>query len=445
MGFRENVVNTLFTKIFLLCFGLCSSIIYARVLGPHAFGQGVLLMIFPPIFVKLMNLGVAGSLTYFLGQNPDEKKAFIGTALSFAIPVGLISLFVLLALESYLFHNYYKSDIPRDLLRLVFLFTPLHAFQFYFRVAIKALNRIKEFNLYSEVLPTIIRFFLTILLLGVLQLGVAAYIALEILISLITTLCFARILHKEGVLLLRFDTAKFKLMLHYGLRGFFTNMSAALSSKIDRLVIGGFLSPSAAGIYAIAENLAGKLLIVANSICLPLLPQLSKISRAEATLFANKILNQILLPVAFMIIATVSASPFAIEFIYGKDFATAWQPFFFLALAAQFISLNKVVGAYFVATGRPGIKSLQKAAVLGIRCILLVALVPAYNTVGCGISTFVAECFVFLLTYVYYKRVEELGGTRIFTFSISTLRGELRNVTNKVAKRTRKLRAKGSP
>jgi O-antigen/teichoic acid export membrane protein len=439
MGFRANVVNTFLTKIFLLIFGLGSSIVYARVLGAHAFGQGVLLVLFPPIFVKLINLGVAGSVTYFVGQNPKDKQGYIGTSLSFSFVVGFVALVTLLSLEQYLFESYYKSDVPRDLLQLVFWATPLSAFKLYLRTAVIALNRIKEFNFFSETAPTILRFSAVVILIGILELGVAAYVMLDIVINIIICLSFAWVLHKDGVLVLRFDIAKFKLMLHYGIRGYFTNMSAALSSKIDQLIIGMFLSPAAAGIYSIAESLAAKILIVARSIQRPLLPQLSRLSKAEATAFANKILDQILLPVAFTVLVAIVASPFAIPIIYGEKFAQAWEAFFFLALAAQFISLNKIVSAYFVATGRPGIKSIQRGAVLAIRSALLVALVPIYQTVACGISTFVAEALVYACIFYYYKRVENLRGVHIFSFSADRLVHELRKISHNVLGRPKKV------
>ena len=183
MSFKEKMLHTLSTRVFLLVSGLVTSIIYARLLGPHGFGQGILLLLFPPILIKFMNLGISNSLTYLVGQNPEEKAKYLGTAFTFAIVLSTVSTGLLLLLEEWIFSKFYDSNVPRDLLHIVFLCTPLNVGLFYYRASLKALNKIKEYNLLIDVIPTILRFILTLFFMLELKLGVEGYIYQDILVK----------------------------------------------------------------------------------------------------------------------------------------------------------------------------------------------------------------------------------------------------------------------
>ena len=339
-----------------------------------------------------------------------------------------IALLLTKLLEDFLFVEFYESAVPKDLWRLVILTAPLEVWVFYFRPTLKALNKIKDYNLYLERAPTIFRFVVTLILMFGLELEVEAYIYTDIVAKLFMIITIFVCLVKDDVLGLSLKKTELKEMLHYGLRSYGTIVARSITSRIDHIIMALYLSPQYVGIYSIAQSLSEKLMMPTNAICLPLLPKFSRLNRADAKTFANKILDQLALPNLVVIVGASIATGFLIVLVYGEAYAEAHFPFVLLAMAVPPKSSSLILATFFNGTGRPEIKSLQRLGGLGLRALGLVSLVPVYGMAGCALATLGSELIVFSVNYWYYRKTEKLGSERIFHFRVSAITQELRRL-----------------
>ena len=66
--FLKDVFSIGVSKVIMVIFGLSTSIIVARVLGPEKNGVIAALLVYPSLFMSFGSLGIRQSTTYFLGK-----------------------------------------------------------------------------------------------------------------------------------------------------------------------------------------------------------------------------------------------------------------------------------------------------------------------------------------------------------------------------------------
>lgn len=418
MSFKKNVIHTFCTRTFLQVFSLVNSIICARVLGPDGYGSSIMLLIFPPIVVELVNLGLAGSLTYYVGQYQDSKKIYIGTALVFAFFVAVFSTILLLLLHQPIVTYYYKDVFYSNLFLIIIFFTPVYTVELYLSSIMKSLNMIKEINYIRSIFSTVLTSLLIIILIGFLGNNVETVIYINLSTQVVIVVIMGIILFKRDVLSICFDKKKFLSMLSFGLRGYFTNFSDTLNDKLDKVIIGTFLTPDQVGIYSIAVNIVSKIKIIPRSVGLPLYPEIAKSTKAYASLLVQKLMQKFLLVLVPLIVIMVVVSHDIIEFLYGNIYTSAYTPLIFLAVETVFLSFNKTLGYYYVGTGRPGARSIQRLILMIFNCLLMLILLPILGITGCSLSVLTSSVIVFLGTYYFFLKNDAKPYVSIFSLDI---------------------------
>jgi O-antigen/teichoic acid export membrane protein len=431
VGLRENIKNTLFTRVFLLSVGLFSSMVYARILGPAQLGQGVLLLLFPPILVKFLNFGFIGSLPYFVGQEPENQKQYIGAAFTFGVFLSIVVTGLLLITAPKLNTWYYKDSVSTELLTFALLITPLHVALFSFTVATRALNKIKELNQIRDVYQAILRFGLVLLFLWYFDWGVWGYILMEFAVHLVLIFLLGKVLYQEGVLSFHWSRDIAKTMLSYGVRGYWSSVSGKLSLKLDQLVAGAFLTDTQVGIYAISLQLANRLTTISSIVSFPLLPSLSRATLEEASRITSKILNLLLIPMVLGIIAAIGLGDFFIEFAYGASYSDSYIPFIALCIATLPTGWTSIIGIYFFATNRPEVRSVEKMINLCLKALFLFSLVPTFGIIGAAVGTLCVEALLFIIMYRYYKHNGGQTGQSILSLNLQPIKDELRLLRNR--------------
>ena len=76
VSFLKDTLSVGISKILMIVFGLATSIIIARTLGPEKNGIIAALLVYPSLFMSIGSLGIRQSTAYFLGKN-TKCKGFI--------------------------------------------------------------------------------------------------------------------------------------------------------------------------------------------------------------------------------------------------------------------------------------------------------------------------------------------------------------------------------
>ena len=91
--------------------------------------------------------------------------------------------------------------------------------------------------------------------------------------------------------------------------------------------------------------------------------------------------------------------PWALTFLYGREFLSAVPVFRLLVAQAVLGGTTWVLCQAFMASNKPGTVSITQALGVGLTVPLLMVLVPRYDLVGAGLAMLISTAarFVFVL------------------------------------------------
>jgi O-antigen/teichoic acid export membrane protein len=184
------------------------------------------------------------------------------------------------------------------------------------------------------------------------------------------------------------------------------NLGQAGVLRIDRILIGLFLSASAVGIYSIAATATEIVWLVPTALSQVLFHQFaSKSVHMPSATRARFISLAVSLATALAIFAI---APLAIDRLVGAAFASAVLPLRILLAAAIFLSSYQLDAYALAARGRIGLAS--GATVLGFILVLLadLLLIPTHGIVGAAWASLIAYGMMAILVRFMVMRVSQV-------------------------------------
>src|SRR5690554_5079967 len=151
--FIKDVLSVGISKVLMITFGLATSIIIARTLGPEKNGIIAALAVYPSIFMTIGSLGIRQSTTYFLGKRIFTEEE-IKTAIS---QIWIVSTIVSVIICFFLITKFSKSGDNLILVILALIPIPFNLFNTYNSGIFLGKNEIQIFNRINWI-PSIIIF-----------------------------------------------------------------------------------------------------------------------------------------------------------------------------------------------------------------------------------------------------------------------------------------------
>ena len=181
MSYIGFVKHTFSSKIATLFIGIISHVLCTKAMGPSIYGIAILILVFQPIIIKFMNLGIAGSATYYINKDPNNKSEYIGTLLCFCIfsilPITILLFFSL----NFLFSIYPILVGYKNYLVYLFFLTPIFIFQFFLKNLLKALNQISTINNINILFISIFNFISFVLLYIFYKIDLNTFLSVQVL------------------------------------------------------------------------------------------------------------------------------------------------------------------------------------------------------------------------------------------------------------------------
>ena len=170
-SFLKDIFSVGVSKVLIIAFGVTTSIIVARVLGPEKNGIIAALLVYPSLFMSIGSLGVRQSTTYFLGKEiftEDEIKRAITQIWLFTTVFSIAVCFLLMRYFS-------KSGENLWLVLLALMPIPFTLFNTYNSGIFLGKNEISSFNKINWI-PTALILLVTTILVLWLSFGISGYL-----------------------------------------------------------------------------------------------------------------------------------------------------------------------------------------------------------------------------------------------------------------------------
>lgn len=399
--FIKDILSVGVSKILIILFGLTTSIIVARVLGPERNGIIAALLVYPSLFMSIGSLGIRQSTTYFLGKNiftEGQIKTAITQIWLFTTVFSVAICFVLIRYLS-------KSGENMWLVVLALLPIPFALFNTYNSGIFLGKNQIGTFNKINWI-PTLIIFVVTSVLVMWFSFGISGY-----LIALIAGPLFI-----SGILLFKnkfirafsfnYNWVIIRKMLSLGLVYALALLVINLNYRIDIILLDNLSSAFETGIYSKGVSVTEYLWQIPMLLSTVVFARsaVSKDDRAFSLKVAQ-LLRLSFLAIGLVAFALFLLSKFVIILMYGESFKGSIMVLNMLLPGVLLLTIFKVINMDLSGKGKPWVSLKAMIPALMINVVLNIVFIPKYGAVGAALASTISYSFAALLFIYFYSRV----------------------------------------
>ncbi len=401
--FVRQAAGTYGTQLLMAVFGLASSIIVARALGPAGRGEYAVAVAIGAIGVQLLNLGLPSANSYFVSQDRTLLPSLLANALCASFIFGAAAA-VAVSIELLLWG---RAPLRGPLLWFSLLWIP---FGLAYLLTVNLLMGLLEVRLYN-IVELLNRVLATVFVIGAVLLGARtpATVFLPMLLAMvlgfgIALLILKRFLH--GGASLSFDL--FRRNFQLGWKAYLSCLFSFLLIRIDLLMVKSKLGATGAGYYSIAGTVADYLFLLPVAVGAILFPRLSAMpnDQQKRALTLKAAASTGLGLLALLLILGLSAN-WAVPFLFGKAFTPAVLPILLLLPGILFLGLEVVLVQYLNSCGFPvNVVALWiVATALNVGANLWT--IPRYGINGAAVVSSISYLFVLLgVIWITFTRRE---------------------------------------
>lgn len=389
-GSAGSMAKVIAFRTLALAVNICTSLLTAAALGPSGRGEQAALVLAPGFLGGLASIGLHGSLIYNLKADPERERELLGNGILLTLIAGSLATVAGWIAEPYWLDQYSPHTILVG--RLLLLVTPMIVMGWSLSGAAESRGWFGLVNrmMYLQGLATLVVLGL-LMLLRLLTPTTAAFAYMLPSIASFLYL-FTQVLRRmRPVFRLRGDLSS--RLLRYGARLCGVDILGTLSNFIDQLIIVAFLPPSMVGTYAVALSSARVLTVVQGGISSVLFPSIAArdintILRTVATAF-----RMASLLIAGIAVVGLVVGPELLMLAYGTKFAGTIMPFRVLLVAMVIDNGARILYQIYAGNDRPGLVTMFEAAAVVVMIALMLALVPAWGTIGAAGAVLGASVF----------------------------------------------------
>lgn len=388
MGIAKDSLMTFSTRILLVCFGIITSIILARVLGPAGKGAYALIILIPVLLTKVGDLGVGIANVYFIGKKKYDVSAIASNSLISACVLGAILIAIFLILFGYLQSNFLKEINSRYLL-LAVCALPFALLVSYFGAILLGENKIWKFNLVNILHSGSLLGLLLILLL-IVKGGLFGATLSWMLSAIVTATGCIFLVRKSAKINLFLNFKLFRDSIKFGIKGYLGNVVQVLNYRLDMFFVNFFLGVAFVGYYSIAVLLAETLWYLPGSVGTVLFPKVSSIKPDMANQLSPKICRNTLFITLLGCLLFFALGKVVILVAFGARFLPALRPLQILLPGIAALSIPKVLSFDLTGRGKPLINTYAAVISLAVNIPLNLLLIPKWGINGAAFASTVA-------------------------------------------------------
>lgn len=367
--FKNNYVNSLLTKAFVVFLGILTTVIINRYLGPAGRGEYAYILNIVNILVLLLNLGLYQSYPYYRKNIEEQAKSKYYNMFLIQFTVYfLIFVLIALILESSLFL------ILSVLIPLMILSTQLR-----FISLIENINKRNFINVINQLIYVLI-------LLVVVTLFDAnyIYILISILIKeLISILIYIKKFNYKFNLRL-VDKKTFKTSITVGIFPMFTSLLLSLNYKVDILILELFVSFDEMGYYAVGVALASQIWIIPDAFKDVIFSRVAKSDSILGILLSIKINIYVSIIITLILIFS---GKHLIVLLYGDEFIMAYEILTLIFIGIFPMIFFKLINPLFNVKGLHKFSFYILLISVIFNIVLNFILIPLWGIHGAAISS----------------------------------------------------------
>jgi O-antigen/teichoic acid export membrane protein len=418
--FSTGTAITTITGVLNLSFGVLTSVILARLLGPEGKGIYTLATLLPFLIVTFGNLGIGSATVYYVARGDFRRQVILGNNVLLSLVIGSAGLFLGLIVILFFRQNVFPGVAPGYLF-LALALVPAEIFFSYIRYVLLGAQRIKEFNYVQIAHSVFLLGFIAAALLG-LKAGVTGALVAGLLTwLLVDALVFRWARDVAGGIELTPDASYMKRATTYGLQAHLSNILGFLNYRVDMFLVNGFLGPVAVGLYSVGVGLVEKLWMISQAASTVLFPRVAAETEEQRRKeFTPLVARTVLWTTMLGALALALLSRWIVLLLYSDAFLPAVGVLQALLVGIVALSAGRVLSNDISGRGRPGLNIYIGAVAVATNVVLNILWIPRYGIVGAAWASTVSYTVSFFGALFFYCR---LSGNR-WTVVVLPQRGD---------------------
>lgn len=402
--FSRDFAVTLAGQASVLGFGVISSVLAARLLGPQGRGELAAIILWPTLLAFLFSIGMDQSIVFHIGKRlfhiSEVWTASLVTGLclsSCAVAAGFWVIPKALRL--------YSPDVRH--LAFVFLaFVPLTWLAALPSGFLQGTLAIGSFSL----LRTLSAALYAIGLLGLYLLdrpSVKDALAIQIGALLVVSVCGFWIVINRYRPGWSWNFKSCKSLLDFGWKTQLGGLASFVNQRLDQLLLSIFVPPRDLGLYVVAVAVATSVGFFPKAAGIVTLSTGSNADFDRAKEVIAKSLGATFVALLLGCTVLYVISPWLIPFAFGPSFAPAVTACRILLPGCIALGLSQVIFNGARALDHPELPSYAEGFAMAVTCLSLYVLLPRYGFIGAAIASTLAyvSSLVFSL-FLYHKQVD---------------------------------------
>jgi O-antigen/teichoic acid export membrane protein len=411
--FARKVAGVFGTRVALFGLAFSTSILISWLLDPKLYGPLVAITTLPGMLSAIGMFGLPSATNYFAGKGNSlaslMRAAFVFTALLSIVLIGIVW-FALPWLESSFLGAAKGHD---DMLRVIIFTLPLGMLAAFGGTILYGRQSVRSYNL-IQLAQASMSFALTILLVGVLGLGIWGGVWSSVIIS---ALLAAAVLFAVWRLAQRDRSgspASIRSLLSYGARVYPASLTSFFNYRADSYLIQALIIGSAGpyGLYARAVTMAEIVFYVPDSIGTIFLPRVAGSTAEDANQMVRRVSRLSVLLTVLVALALIPTAFVGIHVVLTK-YVDCLPAFFVLLPGVVSLSVAKVMSSFVSGRGRPGLISVVTSVALVLNVGLNLIFIPRFGIVGASLAS--------LISYTAHAAMTLFIASRLSGHSMLTL------------------------
>lgn len=375
-------------KLIQMVISLFVGVITARYLGPNNYGLINYAGAYTAFFTSICTLGTNAILLKELVQNPEREGELLGSNLLMRGIASAMSAICIVAVVSLVDAGEKITILVTALCSLGLIFHIFDIYRIWFQAKLKS-KYSAAITLIAYVVTAAYRIILLILKKSVVWFAFATSVD-YICVAVLYIVCY----YRNGGKKLSISLAAGKDMAKQGYHFILSGMMVAVYGQTDKLMLKQMLGETEVGYYATATALCTMWCFVLSAIIESFHPSIIATYKTDKMQFDQR--NKQLYAIVFYLSVFVSLcfclfGDFAINLLYGKEFAPAVKPMRVATWYTAFSYLGVARNAWLVCEGKQRyLKYIYLAAAI-CNVLLNIPLISVWGATGAAVASLITQ------------------------------------------------------
>lgn len=397
MGYRANIITSLFTRFLGAFVTLGVSIITARELGNEKLGEISLVILAVAISILVSGIFSGPSLVYF---TPRKRLRHL------LIPSYIANVFCSVAVCCIMaFFDLYD---PKYLVYAILISVIQSFFSTHFYVLL-GLEKITAYNIIGIIQTAVVIIVISILIYGLGIKDVESYFiaqAASFLVGFFITIPFIKQTRFSDE-----DASAASVASEIFKYGFMMQMASIfqqLNYRLSYYVIHWQMGDGKLGVFALTMQIAEGVLIISRSIAAILFSKTANLSEKENIADkTNHTLKFTYVSTVLFMICLLITPIWIYEAVFSKDFSETKQILWFIAPGILFLSVQTILSSYFSSVKKVHVNTIGSLVGLIVIGIVVWPICMLLDLRGAAIANVLSYFTSMLIAVIFYISVEK--------------------------------------